>query len=313
LMAGAVGLIAVTALAPAIGVALKLSPSRFGLPLFFCAGCILLASELVRFSNSILEGLRRFDLVNILGVGSGFVRSLGILVVLWMHKGIVVVGLWYAAIMLFQAGVSLIVVRYMQPQLLSLSVLRPRALRGHLRFGLFSQLNTVLTKLLWESSPLIIGVFLGPVAAVPLYVGQRFPFVLSGLHDRSAAVIYPAASQCLPEDRIRLRKLLGNGTRTVMLVAMPCCCILWLLAPELLSAWLATVDRPTISVMRITVFAIFMDSLALAGYQILWATGRVKILTKIFSAAVLAMALALAVLMPQNGVVGAAWAMALGL
>jgi O-antigen/teichoic acid export membrane protein len=281
---------------------------QVALTVFFIQGFTCVGNHFTKFTTAVLEGMRRFSVCNALSIAASVLRAAGIIVLLLLGGRLVSIAVWWAFVALLMAVVGLFVILRLEPQLRSRRFLAWKDIRGHLQFGLVSQVNTGFVKMAWESAPVVAGMMMGSAAIVPLYVGQRFPFALSLVHDRAAGVLYPAASEVAQSQPSRSRELLEAGLRYVLLVALPCSLVLWLIAPNFLHAWLGTVPPGSVAIMRITTAAVLVDGLGLASIQILWARGLIYRLSAIFALMAFVSIGFTVALLNRIGIVGAAWA-----
>ena len=284
----------------------KIAPIVFGL-----AGLVFFAEHLLFFASAVLGGLRRFDLDNRIWITVALLRAAGIIALLGVGATLMAVAAWYFLATAVTAFAALRVVGRLQPRFRLLAGgFNWSPLYAHLRFGLMSMLANAASGLLWETMPLLIGVVRGPAAIVPYHIGQRFPLAVSGIVWRTAVVLFPAASEHeRAMDMGRTRVVLEVGTRWIIVLALPVCLVLWILAPNLLQAWLGLGQAPpeTVLVLRLTAAAVLADALGTAALHVLWGGGAARTVLLIQGAATVAgLALTLA-LLSRTGVVGAVW------
>src|SRR5207247_2475810 len=143
-------------------------------------------------------------------------------------------------------------------------------------------------------------------------IGQKLPLAVIAMSWQAAEVVYPAASEYhYAQERIRTRQLLLVGTRGIVLVTLPICILLWILAPHLLWVWLGTAHADSVPVLRLTSLAVLADSAAASAVQILYGRGAVSTVLRLAAAAALAnIGLTLA-LLGGLGVTAAAWGLCL--
>jgi O-antigen/teichoic acid export membrane protein len=264
---------------------LETSTHQFAPAIFAFAGVSLFASQVWKFCIGVLEGMRRFDVTNILTTALALLRAGGIVVFVACGARLWPI-IWYTAIHLFIAMGALLLVGCLEPRFRRGSLLKKCDAIVHLRFGIVSQINASLTKVIWESGPVIIGGLAGPEAVVVLHIGQRLSSALSMIGDRAAAVIFPAAGETDGRDGcVNEAELLRSGTRAVLVLSLPACAIMWTLAPALLRAWIPGVEPASITIARICVVAVLLDAFAIAAVHVGWASGSVGRLTAVSTAA----------------------------
>lgn len=280
---------------------------RMGRTTFLLAGLIFLTNQPLKFANAVLSGLRRFDASNAIVIALVLTRAAGIIALLKAGGGLIAVASWYVIANTIVAIAALWIigrldVRYrFQPGRLSVA-----SLRGHLRFSLTSQLIAAVTRVFWESAPLFIGIFRGSAAVVPYHIGQRLPFAVSIIHDRAGNVIFPSASRNAQNSE-STRNLLISGMRWILMLAIPICVLLWILAPLILNLWLGSAPVETITIMRLTTAAVFFDAIGAASLHILWGRGSTLTILSVLCGMAAASILLGLFLLQRIGIVGMAW------
>ncbi|HEX6513923.1 MAG TPA: oligosaccharide flippase family protein, partial [Chloroflexota bacterium] len=182
-----------------------------------------------------------------------------------------------------------------------------QALRPELRFGAAIFSASTAANAAWAALPLIIGAIRGPAAIVPFHIGQKFPLALTAITWRLADVFFPAASQQpLTSARGHAQALLEMSVRWIAVVALPASTVLWILAPNLLQAWLGEVQPEMLLILRLmTVWALF-DSIGAGAYYVLWARNNIRPVLAITSGTALVTVVLTLGLTGPLGAVGAA-------
>jgi O-antigen/teichoic acid export membrane protein/SAM-dependent methyltransferase len=275
--------------------------------IFWLAGVSLFCSQVSRWGNGVLEGMRRFDLTNTLVVVSSLLRTAGTVALVIGGARLLSIAIWYSGVSVLSAIGTLIVVIGLEPCFRSGPMMKLNEIGAHLGFGVASQTNALLTKVIWESAPVVVAGVAGPAAVVALHIGQRFPMALSLIADRTAGVLFPAASELAPASETQREAiLLRSGLRAVLAVALPACSVMWVVAPALLRAWIPGIGADTIIVARICTLAVFVDALAGPAVQVLWGKGKVARLAAV-SAGAAAVVLTLTVVLAHTySAIGAA-------
>lgn len=245
---------------------------------FALVGLTLVADQALAFVLSVLSGLERFPLVNALLLAAAVARAAGILVILHSHRGLVEV---IACQGIAVAGTAVVGLRLLSAPKRHVRLCIPRldwrSVRPHLEFGMASLLVGMFGKVIWEAGPVLVGLTLGPAAVVPYYVGQKFPVALSTVTWRATEVLFPAAGRAdKAGDRPYLRELLQFGTRWIVVLAVPSCLVLFILAPEVLRVWLGQVPAGAVTVMRLLIGAVFADAIGASALTILWGSGKTR-------------------------------------
>ena len=105
----------------------------------------------------------------------------------------------------------------------------------------------------------------------------------------------------------RTREILEVGTRWIVVLALPLCMGLWVVAPKLLQAWVGTVPEGTTLILRLITLAVFMEGFSAASIQVLWGRSAIRTLV-IIPCLLMVISLGLTLLLlPRIGIVGAAW------
>lgn len=269
------------------------------------------ADQMTVYSTAILVGLRRFGTLNLITILGAVLRAIGIIALLWAGKGVVPVAAWQAGVGAVTAFALLSLVARFRPQYrLRLRWPDWSFLRPHLPFGFASLLSTLASKLLWESGTVLIGFVLGSARIVPYYIGQKFPTAVSFFGWRIAEVLFPAASEYERDRNLnRTREVLEVGTRWVMTLIVPVCIVLWIIAPQLLHAWLGEALPEAVSVLRLTAAAILVDSLGVAALHVLWGRGVARTVLAVLGGSAAANIVLSVWLLFRIGVTGPAWAL----
>jgi O-antigen/teichoic acid export membrane protein len=311
LVIGLVGALLITILGVPLSAGMHLSARtrQLAFAAFFLAGLTFAADQLGGFATSILRGLRRFDASNLIAIAGVLLRAAGVIVLLSIGAGLVAVAAWYAVAAGVTAVVGLAVVSRLGPRFrFRLGYFSWASLRAHIPFGIASQIASGLINVVWSAAPLLIGVVLGSSWVVPYYIGQKFPLAVSGLTWRAGEVLFPAASE---HERAKnlpgTREVLEVGTRWIVVLALPICTVLFIVAPTLLRAWVGEAQPDTVLVLRLTTAAVLANALGEGALYWLWGRGAMKAVLRVVGGmAILSVGLTLG-LLPRLGIVGAAW------
>jgi O-antigen/teichoic acid export membrane protein len=317
LLLGLLGAVAIAILGFPFSRGLHLSPynREIAPEVFFFAALSFAADRLVLFTSAVLSGLRRFGTMNAMAAGAALARLIGSLTLLWMGRSILAIAVWNAVLCALWAWVALAFVNSIEPRLrFRLGHFRWRLVRPHLSFGILSCVTTFAVKVIWDIAPVVIGFSRGSASIVPYSIGRRFPIAVNDVNSRAAETLFPAASQRMTaNDWDGMRGVLQLGTRWIVVMALPFCIILWIVAGILLHVWIGpfTDDAPVI--MRLTCAAVLCEALGMGAMHVLWGRGAVRAIVVVLG--VLAIpSLALTVgLVHAFGDVGAAEALCISL
>jgi O-antigen/teichoic acid export membrane protein/SAM-dependent methyltransferase len=276
---GAVGALVLAALG-SISQALGLAPGIGETPLVFAfVGLAFFADQVVLYHTAVLGGLRRFDLVNGLLVGSVASRAAGTAALLLAGAGVAAVAAWYAASAWLWALLNALAVRQTSPSYAFRPTLpNAAALRSRLGFGAGS--TTIMAALgsIWNAGPLVVAGVNGAGASALYQVSQRFPLAVMALPDRVSVTLFPAASEQAPRGggSGAAARLIGSGTRLIAVVLLPLAIVMLVTADDLLDAWLGSVPPDGALILRLTMLAVVAQGLSASALQVLWGLGQVR-------------------------------------
>jgi O-antigen/teichoic acid export membrane protein len=307
-LAGAL-LVTLLGLPLSAGMHLSAQVRQTALTVFFFAGLTFAGDQLRTFTASILYGLRRFDAVNLLLILAVLLRASGVILLLKLGRGLVAVATWHAVTAATTALVGFAVVSRLSPHFrFRLGYLDWHSLRAHIPFGVASQVTMWLLNAVWSVPALLVGAVLGSPSLTQFHIGQKFPLAVSGFTWRVAEVVFPAASEHERANNLPgTREILEVGTRWVLVLALPICLVLSIVAADLLQAWVGEVRPNTVGVLRLTTAAVFINALGDSALNLLWGRGAMRtILVTVSSMAIVSIGLTLAFVF-WIGIVGAAW------
>ena len=264
------------------------------------------AGRAVVFGNAVLLGFQRFGTMNAISVGVLVLRLFTFVVLLTLNYSIGAIAVCHAVLGLLECFLTLGLTYRLGALRLNQWLVQWGQLRRVGEFGVSSFLTTILQNLCWFSPPVLLGIMTGgTVSTTSLYAGQRPCFIVSELNWRGAEVLFSAsASRDEQQGDKAYAELMVFGTKCVLAVAMPLCIGLFLLAPELVQAWLRIARPETATVMRLTALGVIADAVWVGPLHVLWGRGRARrvlLLTAALTASVLILNL---VLIPRLGVAG---------
>lgn len=276
---------------------------------FALAGASFLVDRLLAFITAVLGGLRRFDVTNSLSTIVAIIRAIGIIALIKTGSGVVAVMVWQVTSTSLAAIVGQSLIRRLRAEFrFQLGTFDWNLVRSRLTFGLAAQLTAIFEIMIWRVAPLVVGLTLGSKWIVPYYIAQKVPTSLAPIIWSTADALFPAASQHgRNPDLHRTREILETGTRWIVVLSLPLCMGLWIVAPKLLHAWVGTVPTGEVLILRLIMLAVFMEGLSAASIQVLWGRGAIRTLVAIpFVLMVASMGLT-SLLLHRVGIVGAAW------
>jgi O-antigen/teichoic acid export membrane protein len=293
------------------GGTLHLPPVELGTAslVFWLVGAAFCADRIGAFGTAVLAGLRRFDLINLIA-GLGSVAWAGGVIAILMNGGAIAdfAACLFAVAVLKSIGTLWLIARLRPAYRFRPDLLHWKPLRLHMPFAASSLLMDTLSSVSWNSAPVLIGYISGSAAAVPFYVGQKFPVAVSAMSCRAAEVLFPAASESR-HDLVKSRELLRVGSRLIMVMLLPFAALLFVAAPDILHAWIGDPPPGSAAVLRIMSAAVLAEGVLLAPVQLFWGRGIMRpILITNLAQGFGVVALTVALVYPL-GAPGAAWGM----
>jgi len=293
------------------GLHLSVADRPIATTVFMLAGAAFLSDRLLAFTTAVLHGLRRFDITNLLATLANIFRAVGIIVLMKIGSGVVSVMAWQLISGAVAAIAGQLLVRRLQPEFrLFLLHFDWNLVRSRMAYGLASQLTSIVEVMIWDVAPLVVGLVLGSKWIVPYYIAQQFPTSLAPVIWSAAEALFPAASQHSQDrETAHTREILEVGTRWVVVLSLPLCMGLWVVAPKLLQAWVGTVPEAASSTLRVITLAVFVEGLSAASFQVLWGRGAIRTLVTIPCCLMVTSLGLTLLLLPHMGIIGAAWAL----
>jgi O-antigen/teichoic acid export membrane protein/2-polyprenyl-3-methyl-5-hydroxy-6-metoxy-1,4-benzoquinol methylase len=308
---GLLGALVIGGLGQPLSNALKLSSeTQRSAPLVFVlVGISHFAERILSFEVDVLHGLRRFGVLNLGSIAAVVLRAVGIITLLAVGAGLPSIAAWLALASALTTSAAVGIVSRIEPRYsLRLGGFDWAALREHILFGFASHLARKIGDIIWQIPAMAIGLFRGSAAIVPYYIGQRFPQAVSAINWSVGEVFFPAASEhARSQDMDRSREVLEVGTRWSLATALPLCVVLWIIAPNLLRAWLGAATPDAVLVLRLTAAAALAEAFGVSGLHVLWGRGAARTVLGILVAMALG-TLGLSLwLLTRIGVAEAAW------
>lgn len=257
--------------------------------------------------SGVLAGFQRFDLINAVGVGSGFFSYLGPLLVLPFSHSI----LWITAVLLVGRSASwitsLILCLRTLPDLRRRPEMSSKLVRRLFHFGGWITVSNVAGPLMIYFDRFLIGSMLS-VGAVSYYsVPYNVVTKISIVSVAVVGVLFPAFASVVSADPARAAILFERGTKYVLLAIFPATLMCAAFAHEALDFWLgADFAASGTSVMRWLAAGVFINSLAQLPYALVQALHRPDLTAKFHLAEVPIYLLMLWLMLPRLGIAGVA-------
>ena len=315
---GLLGGVALGLLGLSVATELHLAPEtqHFAPAVFALAGLAFFVNQVSGFTMLVLMGLRRFDVVNTVAVIEAFLRVSGVFLLLHSGFGFLPVVGWWVLATATSAVVGQVFISRLDPPLrFRPARLEWQSLRQHLPYGLSSRLALIGYSISWQGMPLLISLVLGSAAIVPYYIGQKFPVAIVKISGRASDVFFPAASEAASAgDQIpRTREILALGLRWTILLTLPLCLVLWVIAPNLLRVWMGEAQAEPLQILYLLTGTVLTSAVGDVAFHVLWARQAVRRVLGVACFTALATLGLSLLLLPRIGAVGAAWGVLLPL
>ena len=234
--------------------------------------------------SAIFVATQRFDLSNLIGIGSRLLTALGIVLALQLGYGLTGVAAATGAGTAVDYLVRWRVARRLVPELgVSLESANMEHMRRVGSFGLWNFLISISSYAYLHMQPLLIAAFL-PVSAVAHYaLATAIWYQLNGLFTPIGQVLYPAAAALDAEgDRATLRRVFHDGSRLLLLAVIPTVLIAFVWADDFYRLWIGPEflsGEPYASVallLKVLLVGTLLSYSSNVAGQILIATGHVR-------------------------------------
>jgi O-antigen/teichoic acid export membrane protein len=230
-------------------------------------------------SGTLLEGLSRFDLLNLFRMGHAMLRLMLIVIALQLQLGLLGV-----AVAELAARLALHVGRWaavwrIEPALMPRPWLHADVRRDMLSFGAwnaFRQAGEVAIGKLYEP---ILSLLAGMPAVGAFYVGRRLGSMPAELMVPMAGVLFPLSSELEASGRGRtLRDTYMHATKIALVVGLPICLVLAFGAEPILSNWLQGRAPEAVPVLAVFAFVFLVMGAALPSEVMLLGLGHARLL-----------------------------------
>lgn len=258
--------------------------------------------------RSALIGAGRYDVVNLVELGSILLNTL--LVVVLLNRGWSLIGLAAAnaSVMLSAPLVMVPLARRLIPEFgLGVRLIRFRRMREVVPLAVYFMLANIALLITLRSDALIIKGFL-PLSAVAAYaIAAKISEYCYLLNKQFSNVLMPlVSSSASAGDQQMVRTILVNGTRYLMIIATPLLGLVFFHAEHIVHFWIGPELQDVVLPLRILLVAVLFSTLQLNAANVLGMSGghRGVAWTMIGSAA-LNIGLSI-LLIPRVGLAGAA-------
>jgi O-antigen/teichoic acid export membrane protein len=190
--------------------------------------------------SGVLNALHRFDLLSIAAIGQSVLNAAGTVILLSRGYSIVAIAAWQLIVGVLNGAFLCRTALRTYPQLTL--IFRPPGRDLIQKFGsysLFLFVTAVASQVIYYTDNVVIGAFL-PMSAVTLYaLGFAPTQYLNRIISSLSVTFLPAASNLAAQgEQDQLRRLLIQGTRAVMAVALPLEIGLFFRGKTFISLWM---------------------------------------------------------------------------
>ncbi|HEX3701937.1 MAG TPA: oligosaccharide flippase family protein [Vicinamibacterales bacterium] len=208
--------------------------------------------------GGIINGFQRYDLNNMVGVGSSVIVATVNVGMLWMG---------FSLVELVMATTSLRIIAYLIYRLNAYSVFRPLSLRPSLfrwarvreltSFSVYISIIDWANKLNYSIDAIIIGAYLSASAVAIWTVPQRIAEMLQRMTNQVNGVLFPVVVDSDAGQKAeRLRTIFIQGTRLSLVSVVPLGASLFLLATPLIHAWVGEAFDESILVTQVLILVV---------------------------------------------------------
>lgn len=260
--------------------------------------------------SGVLNGLHRFDMISGVTMVQSLLSALGLYFVIRSGRGIVAMALVQ---LLMTIGGSLTLLRFARQTYPELKISVQLPSRGIVKelwaysFALFA--IAISGRVIYYTDNLVIGAFL-PVSAVTFYaIGGNLVEYLREILSSLAVTFLPAASNLdAPEHRDQLQRLAIQGTRAVLLVALPIEAALYFRGATFIRLWMGPeYGVPSGHVLRVLLLAWFFIAGNFCNGNIVYGLAKHKIVA-VWTAVEAVANLSLSIFLVRRiGSIGVAW------
>ena len=200
----------------------------------------------LKFPGGVFEGflcgIQRYDITNGIGIFGAVLKAITIVIFLSSGYGLATLGL---IVMMTEIAANVLMVffcfkylPFLRPALKSVD---RKMFKKIYRYGLYSFIIIIASKIIYESDAIIIGAFL-PAEAITFYaIANNLIRYLRQISYGFGNVFSPAASELDARNELsRIQQLLTYGTKYSLLFILPVAFTLLFLGREFISIWMGS-------------------------------------------------------------------------
>jgi O-antigen/teichoic acid export membrane protein len=258
----------------------------------------------------VLAALQRFDLTASITISQTLISAAGTVWLLDHGHGIVLLSAMQLAVAVVLGIATIALCRRIYPQLrLGFRYLDRKTLPELWRYSFYLFVIAAGGQIIYSTDNIVVGAFVSAAAVTFYAIGGRFIDYLGNLGASFAQTFMPMASNLAAKDQKgQLKRLLIQGTRAVLLVALPIGWVLLFRSATFIGLWMGQqYALPSGRVLRI----LLLSSLAITGNRVggnlILGLGKHKPFAIWQSCEALANLILSIVLVRKIGIYGVAW------
>ncbi len=232
--------------------------------------------------GGVINGFQRYDLNNIVGIGSSVsVAVVNVAVLSTGHGLVTLVAATTTVRLLAYIVYRLNAYRVFRPLSLRISLFRLSRLREVTGFSVYMLLIDWANKVNYSIDAMVIGAFLSSTAVALWTVPQRLAMTLQRLTNQINGVLMPVIVDCdaLGRDE-RLRAIFVQGTRLSLVAVLPLAACVALLAGPLIHAWVGPAFAESVVVTQILAAVVAFRVGNATANMVLKGAGRHRLLAR---------------------------------
>jgi len=263
--------------------------------------------------SAVFPATQRFDISNLIGVGTRLLFALGVYAALRQGYGLIGVSIATAASNLADYLIRFVVAYRILPGL-KVSFRLANAASG-LELAHFAVWNVIVAagvRLISYTSAVVIAIFMPPAAITPFALASNLAEYFMRIFVPVGQVFFPVFTERdALGDSVGIRNLFLNGTRMLAILAIPSGLMAYWFADSFFSLWIGEAARApeypsAASLFSVLIIASVATAIQRVSYQVLLGTRRMKMIAGCFAAEALANVLLSVVLLRSFGLLGVA-------
>jgi len=260
--------------------------------------------------GGVLAGLQKFDRLSAVSTAQSLINGLGVYFLLRSGRGIISMAVLQLVLTCASCTTLIILTRRTYPQLkLTLRWPESNAVRKLWGYSFFSFLIAITGQIKYYTDNIVIAVFL-PVGAVAIYgIGATLTNYLRDFLGSMATTFVPVASSLDSRGNYdELRRLLIEGTRLVLFIALPIEVVFLLRGPTFIRVWMgAPYAHSSGHVLQVLTIAWFLIAANYCSGNIVFGLGKHRpVAFWTIGEAIANLTLSI-VLVRRIGIIGVAW------